>query len=53
MRILLRRCTTQFLGLDVGLEEDDPGPDEEEVDDLEGNRERERKKRWKQGVRIE
>lgn len=36
MSILLRRCTTQFLDLDGVLEEDDPEPEAEEVEELEG-----------------
>lgn len=39
MRILLRRWTTQFLGLDADLVEDDPEPGVlEEDDDLERER---------------
>lgn len=35
MSILLRRWTTQFLGLEGGLEEDEPDPEVlEEVEDL-------------------
>lgn len=35
MSILLRRCTTQFLGLEEDLEEDEPDPGVlEEVEDL-------------------
>lgn len=40
MRILLRRWTTQFLVLEGGLEEDEPEPGVEEVEELEGQRER-------------
>lgn len=41
MSILLRRWTTQFLGLEGGLEEDELDPEVlEEVEDLEGERER-------------
>ncbi len=37
MSILLRRWATQFLGLEAGLEEDEPDPEVlEEVEDLEG-----------------
>lgn len=40
MRILLRRWTTQFLGLDEDLEEDEPNPEVlEEVAHLEAVRE--------------
>lgn len=39
MSILLRRWTTQFLGLEGGLEEDEPDPEVlEEEEDLEGRR---------------
>lgn len=39
MSILLRRWTTQFLGLEGGLEEDELDPEVlEEVEDLEGKR---------------
>lgn len=41
MRILLRRWTTQFLVLEGGLEEDEPEPGVEEVEELQGGRERE------------
>lgn len=44
MSILLRRCTTQFLDLEGVLEEDDPEPEAEEVEELEGMWERARGK---------
>lgn len=45
MRILLRRWTTQFLLLEGGLEEDEPEPGVEEVEELEGERERQTQER--------
>lgn len=45
MSILLRRWTTQFFALEGGLEEEEPDPGVlEEVEDLEGEREREKKR---------
>lgn len=41
MRILVRRWTTQFLVLERGLEEDEPEPGVEKLEDLESESERE------------
>lgn len=47
MRILLRRWTTQFFDLEGVLEEDELEPEVlEEVEDLQGERERKKKKRF-------
>lgn len=51
--ILLRRWTTQFFGLEGGLEEDEPDPEVlEEVEDLEGARVMERVVGWQEILKV-